>query len=281
MKQFVKYAPYLLFIFAFIFNACSEGGINDDVSQLESHESLNIASDYEHIGIEHNKILETFLVANKNLNNSNDKKNYVREFIINELDTDVETLEILQSELGTYITSVDGQESFYPKNLQGIDPLAKSFLDEYHEIFFENHIHKSNFSEEKFITNKISQIEEFELKVETSDLDNKWRSVIFASTNVGKSSLEYWEENLLEWKSNINNNQIFLKKCDHSGCYTDDVIDIAGADVAGAATGATYALIVNVMPGPGQVAYGSAIVGTAVSASVGLAVKKIWDWAWS
>lgn len=193
---------------------------------------------------------------------------------------DESVADILYNEMDSYINIDNADESFYPSNLEGINTLAKEFLDEYHEIFYSNHIHDENYSSENVIESKITEIENLELRVENSELDNEWRAVIFASTNVGKYSLRYWNENLEAWTNNPNS-PLFQAKCGIGGCYTDDVVDIAGADVAGAATGATTALIVNVIPGPGQMAYGTAIISMGVGASVGSAVKKIWDWAWS
>lgn len=56
--------------------------------------------------------------------------------------------------------------------------------------------------------------------------------------------------------------------------------DIAIADVAGAVGAAAGAWVVNVLPGPGQIAYGSAIIAGGVGASVAEGVKKLLDWIW-
>jgi hypothetical protein len=280
MKQFGKYVPFLMLVMAFTFNACSEDqNINTEDFYLKSSNTIYVASDFEFIGVQHNEILADFLSNNSNLNNSENKLDYVKDFILNAVDTGTETENILSNELNNYIRLTNNNESFYPQGLEGMNELAKQFFDEFYTVFYEEHIHNKNYTMENVINRKISEIENLEKRIENSELNNDWRAVLFSSTNVGKYSLRYWMDNYENWKNNPNNSA-FQLKCGIGGCYTDDIIDIAGMDVAGAATGATYALIVNVIPGPGQAAYGTAILATAVSSSLGAAVKKIWDWAW-
>ena len=63
------------------------------------------------------------------------------------------------------------------------------------------------------------------------------------------------------------------------GKATDETLDVIKEDVAGAIVGAAGAWVANGVPAAGQVAYGSAIVGAGVGASVDAAVDQFLEWA--
>lgn len=62
-----------------------------------------------------------------------------------------------------------------------------------------------------------------------------------------------------------------------SSSFSFDWESIVLADVAGAAGGATYAVVFNIVPGGGQVAYGATILATAAGASVVEGIVAIYD----
>ena len=96
--------------------------------------------------------------------------------------------------------------------------------------------------------------------------------IILIGVEIGISSLSYWNENLGEWEKVLNGSN-------NSGRVEGwfSASEVVGADVAGAVGGAVAALAINLIPGPGQVAYGAAIIGGAVGASVADAVLQVWN----
>lgn len=114
------------------------------------------------------------------------------------------------------------------------------------------------------IENKIKNITELEKKISKEEYTKKELILMYSATNVAKKSLEYWSENAKKWL------ELYPKR--HAGNLKQKVNrydwgDIAGADVAGAIGTAASTWAVNAVPGAGQVAYGSAIVGGAALAS--------------
>lgn len=88
--------------------------------------------------------------------------------------------------------------------------------------------------------------------------------IIISAVNVGKNSLNYWYNNAQNWEN--------VGSVAGKGTKPKAWKVIAGADVAGAVTGAVRAAVINLWPGAGQAAYGAAIVGSALGGSAGAAV---------
>lgn len=104
-------------------------------------------------------------------------------------------------------------------------------------------------------------------------LNNKDLLVLYTATNVAKYSATYWAGNRDRWVNYGGTNPPpVAAKMGPGG-------RIGGMDVAGAVGAAAGAAAVNIVIGPGQVAYGGAILGGAVAGSVGQAVYEVWDWA--
>lgn len=91
------------------------------------------------------------------------------------------------------------------------------------------------------------------------NLKNEDLCCLFSATTMAIYSTEYWENNIENW-NNLNGSS--------TAKAGPRIRRVAGADVIGAAAGAAYAWGANIVPGGGQVAYGSAIVGTAAASSV-------------
>jgi hypothetical protein len=110
------------------------------------------------------------------------------------------------------------------------------------------------------ITSNIEQLEDNAYN--DKNLTNDDLAILFPATSVAKSSIDYWNIHLVEWDSYANHTS---SKGTPPG---KRIARIAAMDVGGAVAGAAGAWAVNVVVGPGQVAYAGAIVGTAVTTSV-------------
>ena len=126
----------------------------------------------------------------------------------------------------------------------------------------------------------ISDIRDLENEIEQSEIDftDEELVTLFSATQTAKYTCQYWVENLQYWVNLSEDDQNRCAGEDGADCYNDVVGSIAGSDVAGAIGGAAGAWVVNVVPGAGQVAYGSAIIGGAVGTSVTTAVSHFIDW---
>ncbi|KGO78931.1 hypothetical protein Q763_16205 [Flavobacterium beibuense F44-8] len=104
-------------------------------------------------------------------------------------------------------------------------------------------------------------------------LTNEDLSILYSGTSIADNSLTYWENNYLDWEGNIGTTTA-ASKGKTPGRH---IAEIAAADFAGGVGAAVGAWAVNVWVGPGQVAYGGAIVAGAVGTSVTTALVKITD----
>lgn len=107
-----------------------------------------------------------------------------------------------------------------------------------------------------------------------SDLSDRELILLYSATSVARHSYAYWTENHENWA------QLGPNWTSQQAYKTGPAGNIVKADVAGAVAGAAGAWVVNVVIGPGQVAYGGAILGGAVSGSVFQGVYEFLDWAW-
>lgn len=112
-----------------------------------------------------------------------------------------------------------------------------------------------------------NQIISLEKRIPTLNMTVSEQRIVYVATSVAKGSNAYWEANALKWH-NLNNVQ--LERFDGR--------KILSADVAGAVGGAIYASWMNFAPGAGQVAYGSAISGSAAAGSGAEAVMQIFGY---
>jgi len=115
----------------------------------------------------------------------------------------------------------------------------------------------------------IKEIEDLESEIELEELTNNQLLVLYSATQTAKHSYIYWSENWDKWLELDENS---LKSAMSIGG------DIVKGDVAGAVGGAVGALAANIIIGPGQVAYGTAVITCGVAGSVGVAVYKLIEW---
>lgn len=107
-----------------------------------------------------------------------------------------------------------------------------------------------------------------------SELLEENAQIILIACEIGIMSSTYWSENIEEWNQVLNGNSSSRIASKSWFSWSE----VAGADVAGAVGAAVTTAIVNVVPGAGQVGYGTAIVSTAAGASAGDAVLQVWNY---
>lgn len=220
-------------------------------------------SDLENVGIQHNKMLDTFY---NHLKRNNIQKNVGVEV----KNVSIEYLSQLQGysdediKLGIEIISkfvekpTFYQDRLYTEKEAGeISEKAKVYLDSLNSLI--NNSFDDNFDE---------NVLELENNIVKAELSEKDLTVLFSATNVAKYSVKYWKENYSKWEtlSFVTSNK--LAKGGPGG-------RIAGADVAGAVGAAVTTWIVNAAPGAGQVAYGAAIAGGAAGGSVAQGIMEL------
>lgn len=120
------------------------------------------------------------------------------------------------------------------------------------------------------LKNKVSKLEE---SINNDKLSNNELAILYSATNMAKSSFDYWEKNIQKW-NNLKNKTTIQQKLEGPSPWTT----IAAADVSGAVGGAVYAVVMNVIPGAGQVAYGATILATGLGASATTAVSLLWHY---
>ena len=240
------------------------------VSSCKKEETPEIQNDrytpneFEYIGMEHNKIMleaYCFIVENKKFfqgSEPDSNKSKLLNFLLEKVNASDETF---AKKTQDYIKGV-----FYGNNIDStlISPpireyLTKSelsYLKKLEKIIFESSLEDNGF------LNNISFLEE-EIEHDRS-LNNENLAKLFCATNVAKYSFIYWRDNINKWED-----------LGHSKSPGGNILK---ADVAGAAAGATYAAVVNVLPGAGQVAYGSTIAAISDSASVYQGAVELIDW---
>lgn len=236
------------------------------------------AAELEFIGVEHNEKLQDtfeFLVANQNSMGHKSpiaNKQVLENFLIDQIEGNTQ----------------------YPANMNaiGVAYTQQLFASSKKQIARqEEHFEGLVLGEkEKFYLNKLNSI----LSVETfgdirvaqeirvleesialeNDLSDRELVLLFSATSVARHSYTYWSENHENWA------QLGPDWTSQHSYKTGPAGNIVKADVAGAVAGAAGAWVVNAVIGPGQVAYGGAILGGAVSGSVFQGVYEFLDWAW-
>lgn len=225
------------------------------------------SSDWEFVGKQHNEQLEDVYNYIKN-NPSIRKKGIIEDitkYMIDKVNKSSESKGVKEQ------TVINIEKNAYAfgtlKNLYPDAALAKSlsaiekqYLDDLFSIVIDDKLSASN------IQSKVERLES-EIDNNTS-LNNTQLATLYSATNTAKFSAEYWENNTEKWAilgGNANR---------ATSCCMDGVL---GADAGGAVTAALATWAVNAAPGAGQVAYGTAIVGGAASASLGKAVENLWN----
>ncbi len=219
------------------------------------------SKDFTNIGLEHNDILNYAYNQIKDKKANNNKE--------------------LNLSLQTYIKNIKGYSS--TELLQSQKNINSAFSN---PINVDRNLYSNEYSSEinstvkvhldkLFILLDITSKDEFnksiyslELEIEKDEnLKNNDLYILFSATNVAKSSYEYWYTNIVNWQS-LNNNVASKKGAGGR---------IVKADVAGAVAGAAAAWASNIIPGAGQVAYGSSIAGWAAGCSAYQGAMEILD----
>jgi hypothetical protein len=237
------------------------------------------AAELEFIGIEHNEKLQDtfeFLVANQNSMGRKSilsNKQAVEQFLIS-----------AQESNSKYPASMNAIGVAYTKQLFASS--NQQFARQ--EVYFEDfelgdrvriYLEKLNsiLSVQTFGDTRV--VQEIKVLEETIALENSLSDrelvLLYSATSVARHSYTYWSENHENW-AQLGPNWT----SQHYSYKTGPAGNIVKADVAGAVAGAVGAWAVNVVVGPGQVAYGGAILGGAVSGSVFQGVIEFLDWAW-
>ncbi len=106
-----------------------------------------------------------------------------------------------------------------------------------------------------------------------SSLSKEEAQIILVTVEVAKNSCIYWEENMEKWIKILTDKEIVKTKSKSWFSWGD----VGKADALGAAGGATYAAVVNAIPGAGQAGYLGSIAGGAAGNSTISALEQVWD----
>lgn len=240
------------------------------------------SSDFRYIGIQHNEILDgirkSLLSKEVDLDNLQD---FSVKFIYSEIEKiyiDEKDLNLASNLIKKNIKAVpDYSKSFYSYE-QGktISSELKVYLNELHSMM--------QIDDDFQLDILLKNIEILENQaLNDTGMKNEDLMKFYVSTNVAKSSLEYWTENSDQWDYLLNDGKtMFSQNKPPRKTPGRRIGEIAVADVGGAVGGATYAWVANVVPGVGQATYAGAIVGGAITCSVAAGVyhlaASIFDW---
>lgn len=297
MKK-IKLITFLTIVLGFAIFSCTNESIEMDnnISKVINAKSI------EFVGIEHNIMLdETYVFLKKESSkksyqnkSSKDKKRSLENFLISRVKANrkfsdrsneigIENVKRIFKEKQTF-----SKLSTYSKKTSSfLSDKEKAYLDSLNEI-----LEKIDFTKNNNIEENISNLEK-DIENEI-DLSDEQLITLFSATQTAKYSYNYWKNNFKKWSVLGNNSTITLKQlalkstsnpeCEFGieGCTVEEnlenVKDVVKADIGGAVGGAAGAWVLNFVPGAGQVAYGGAIVGGAVAASVAVAVTKLLDY---
>lgn len=251
------------FLSATIFISCSK-----DSEEINSKEESITAKKLEFVGEDHNSILDktyTFLKSN----DQNQNKAKLEEFLIDDTKSNTRYskksneigIECIKKE---FSRTTFASKSLYSKNTTDeLSIVEELYLDKLNLILSNVGFNDSN------VFLNISKLEK---EIEADEkLDDKQLITLFSATQTARYSYTYWSENYNKWMAlanNTSNRQAKIMKAK----------DVVKADVAGAVGAAAATWVANVVPGAGQVAYGSAIAAGAAAGSIGQMALDLLDW---
>jgi hypothetical protein len=219
------------------------------------------SKDFNNIGLEHNDILNYAYnqIKEKKANNNKELNLSLQTYVKNT--KGYNSAELLQSQKNinnAFTNPINVDSNLYTNEYSAkINSNVKIYLDKLFtllDISSKDEFNKSIYS--------------LELEIEKDqNLKNNDLHILFSATNVAKSSFEYWNTNTVNWQS-VNSNVAAKKGAGKR---------ILKADVAGAVAGAAAAWAANLVPGAGQVAYGSSIAGWAAGCSAYQGAMEILD----
>lgn len=239
------------------------------LSSLSFGQSKLTSKDLEFVGVEHNKVLD--LVYTDLSNNPSVKAKKVSQAEVLKLGE-----QYLQNRLKNY--SFEGDLLAYKDNLldnifseatlidvdnlitkeasSKIDPRANGYIINIKDLLTTGPTYPT-------VNEQMSLLE---TKIAGEKFDDNTLILLYSATNVARYSSLYWNTkgNAEKWTS-LGTSGVAAK-----------INPIVKADVAGAIGGGVGAAVVNVVPGAGQVAYGSAIIAGGVASSVRAAILSWW-----
>lgn len=279
----------LIIIGGLVFYSCQ----TDKKNEIEKPNKSSItAKSMEFVGIEHNQLLEESFQFLKKEHRKNsyvartidNRKQRLEDFLISRVESNnkysKESNELAVANIKKAFSSestIASRVSISNESTIDFPEEIKGYLEDLDKIL-------DQIGSNTDVGEKISNLEK------RIEMDNKLTEknliILFSATQTAKYSYAYWSKNADKWKflSKEGTLRAIRRSADsdseqgNSNSGWETTKDIVKYDVAGAAGGAAGAAIVNVIPVAGQVAYGSAIVGGAVGASVTEGVKKLLDW---
>jgi hypothetical protein len=224
---------------------------------------------FEIVGVEHNRMLDVAYNTIKNNKLTNSNKTELLPVLENDIskskefsEKDIELAKEFLNNFGKEEIKID--ENFYSfKNSNEISEKNRAYLDKLYKIVM---------NEKLSVNDLINSIQKLELEIyNDSSIDNKQLLIFYSGSNVAKYSSQYWEKNEKAWfdLGLSNNNSLYRKGGSRR---------VVGADVIGGVAGAATAWMTNVVPGAGQIAYGTAIAVGAVGNSICEAGSQFMDW---
>jgi len=260
-----------------MFFACSK---NDDLikSKVEKFTLSNEMIDQ--IGVEHNKALSFVFEGLKRNQKELNLGKELKSLINNELYVFYKevsyfrgaskiAIEMTQHQLKSVL--FEDAQTYSKSNDLNFQDLISTYSNNLSEaqkdllLELERILNDNNEDLEKILL-KLDILEE-RTKLELASFEAQ---LILIGIQVAKNSSCYWHENLNDWIEILS-----VTDVNHKNWFSWG--DVIKGDVLGAIGGATSALFANLVPGVGQVAYGSAILGGAVVGSVVAAADQIYD----
>lgn len=276
MKK-MKYLSKMAFaiILSLTIVSCSE-----EETPLTTENTLLSIFEIQEIGRKHNEALTSVLTGLKESDISLSKnKNNISEILNFELDKYYQTSFKSENEIGS--------ANFFSKK-ELLKYKLKSSVQRNNSTPIEIAIQENGeyLSQEQIVlllelddvlrrhSNLSASISEFNSiqSLAQSTLSASEAQLILISVEIAKASLQYWTDNIDEWQVTLGGDDISLQR----GWFNWN--KVVGGDIAGGVAGAAGALVVNLIPGVGQVSYVSAIVGAGVAGSVGSAVTQLLDY---
>lgn len=299
-----------LILNATIFVACSNG--DDEIpSQVTTQEIKNIQlnpSDFKIIGKEHNRILElTFVSLEKELLSDNGSAKIMSKngkYYSSKFSTIDEVLKYAKSVIKKDISK---NKSKYSKSdiVQKSINVSLNSVDEVFEMktplmedgklynktleseltskvrFYLSSLNNILIDEDNSLGSLKERIHILETAISQANLNASEQAILYTATNTASSSLSYWNENYNNWVDtlplSIDGFPPRPEGTLNGGNKVSVWKNVGKADIAGAIAGAVGAAVLNIAPGPGQVAYGSAIISGAASASIYEGVMSVFN----
>ncbi len=275
----------------FAISSCKTGNtVSPDNIQVKK---ISIA-DYTIIGVQHNRGLDSMynvlrtVKENNQINFTNKQSifEFVKTSLLNDLErkaVDLKARNAINSVMSNQInllaakksvqinsTSTSKSIALYSDSLAAhLSVNQKATLDKLGTIMLNESLN---------VSQAIAEIGKLEVSAK-NNLTDKELPLIYVSTSIAKSTMQYWNDNFDKWITLLNSKNTNDTRLSTQALKTLAVDwswrNFGASDVAGGAGAAATTWVLNIEPGGGQIAYGSAIVGGAVGGSVYYAVYKL------